>query len=123
MIAFVKRIAEYARARRPGFLVIPQNGERLLQSAQYRAIISAIAKEDLLFGLDDDGKPNRQGEIDESLGDLERARRDQIPVLVVEYLDDRAKMAKCRERYGALGFAAYFAPRDLNELRAETRLA
>ena len=47
MIAFVSALATYARQKRPDFMIIPQNGEALLQSAAYRSVISAIAKEDL----------------------------------------------------------------------------
>ena len=45
MIAFVKAIAERARALKPGFLVVPQNAEALLADASYRAVIDGIGKE------------------------------------------------------------------------------
>jgi cysteinyl-tRNA synthetase len=120
MIAFVRRIADYARVQRPGFMVIPQNGESLLADASYRAVISAIAKEDLLYGLDDDGCTNDADEVRECLDHLSLARKDRIPVLVVEYLDSKRQIAAARDRLGSLGFAAYFGPRDLDEVRAFT---
>ncbi|GEP45698.1 MJ1477/TM1410 family putative glycoside hydrolase [Brevifollis gellanilyticus] len=47
MIAWVGTIARRARAKRPGFLVIPQNASQLLDHADYRELISAIGVEDL----------------------------------------------------------------------------
>ncbi len=50
MIAFVTKLAAHARGRKPGFLVVPQNGEELLTDAGYRAVIDGIGKEDILYG-------------------------------------------------------------------------
>ncbi|MCX7818604.1 MAG: endo alpha-1,4 polygalactosaminidase [Kiritimatiellae bacterium] len=47
MIEWVRRIAAHARELRPGALIVPQNGEALLASADYRAAIDAVALEDL----------------------------------------------------------------------------
>jgi cysteinyl-tRNA synthetase len=52
MINFVKRIAAYGRAQNPAFLVIPQNGESILESAEkadYLAVINGIGIEDLFY--------------------------------------------------------------------------
>lgn len=52
MINFVKRIAAHARAQKPDFLVIPQNGERILENAKkadYLAVINGIGIEDLFY--------------------------------------------------------------------------
>ena len=42
MIAFVKALAERARALKPGFLIVPQNAEALLTDASYRAVIDGL---------------------------------------------------------------------------------
>ena len=52
MVNFVKRIAAHARAKRPAFLVIPQNGESILESAEkadYLTVINGIGIEDLFY--------------------------------------------------------------------------
>src|ERR1700737_1918159 len=58
MIAFVKALAAHARAVKPGFLVVPQNGEELLADKGYRAVIDGLGKEDLLFGESKDARAN-----------------------------------------------------------------
>jgi cysteinyl-tRNA synthetase, unknown class len=117
MIAFVGRIAAYARARNPDFLVIPQNGEALLEDAGYRSIISVQAKEDIFFGADGDGKPNPKSSINDCLGYLKYARADGIPIIAVEYLDENGQISQARKRLSETGCVAYFGPRDLASLR------
>jgi cysteinyl-tRNA synthetase len=116
MVEFVRRIASHARARRPDFLVIPQNGEALLEKPEYRAIISAIAREDLFYGVEEDEKANDREETTDAIAFLELAKWDGIPVLVVEYLEDKRKIGRCQQQLEKLGFAAYYAPRDLDHL-------
>ena len=117
MIAFVTVLAIYARQKRPDFMVIPQNGEALLKSALYRAAISAIAKEDLYYGVTADEAANTEAETQAGLELLELARRDGIPVMVVEYLDDSAKIKKVHGALTQLGYCAYFAPQEHAGLR------
>lgn len=118
MIAFVTAIANYARARNPNFWVIPQNGEALLEDAGYRAVISAIGKEDVFYGQDGDGKPNKKDAVSDCLGNLDYARKDDIPVLVIEYLDDGRKIADAKRKLDDFGCSAtYFGPRDLATIR------
>ena len=119
MIAFVGRIAAYARARNPDFMIIPQNGEALLEDAGYRAIISVQAKEDIFYGADGDGKPNPKSSVSDCLGYLTYARRDGIPIIAVEYLDENGKISQVRKRLAETGCVAYFGPRDLASLRTE----
>ena len=117
MIAFVTAIATYARRKRPDFMVIPQNGEALLEDAAYRKVISAIGKEDVFYGADGDGKANKKTDVAECIDNLKIARDANIPVLVVEYLDDDRKMADARSRLAQLGCPVYFGPRDLATVR------
>lgn len=117
MIAFVTALANYARQKRPDFMIIPQNGESLLQSEAYRSVISAVAKEDLYYGVDADEKANSAKETATSLAMLELARKDGIPVMVVEYLDDSAKIKKVHGALTLLGYCAYFAPRERDDVR------
>ena len=117
MIAFVTALAAHARQQRPDFMIIPQNGEALLQSATYRAAISAIAKEDLYYGVTADEAANTEAETLASLALLELARADGIPVLVIEYLGDSGKIKKVHSALAQLGFTAYFAPRERDDVR------
>jgi cysteinyl-tRNA synthetase len=118
MIAFVTALAAHARALKPGFLVVPQNGEELLDDAAYRATIDAIAKEDLLFGDARPKRPNKPERIADSLGHLENLHRDRKPIFVVEYIDKPEDVASARKRIEDLGFIPHFAIRRLDTMRA-----
>ena len=114
MIAFVTAIARYARRKRPDFMVIPQNGEALLEDAGYRAVISAQAKEDIFYGADGDGHANKKGAVAECLDCLAHARNAGLPILAVEYLNDGRKIADAGSRLKDAGCTPYFGPRDLD---------
>ncbi len=116
MIDFITRLANYARAIAPSFLVVLQNAEELLRSAPLRAAIDGVAKESLFYGIDNDGVPNSAGAIEASIKDLRLAQRDGRPVFVVEYLYDAAKATDARRRATRYGFPIYFAPRELDFL-------
>ncbi len=114
MMIFVAAIARYAKSRRPGFLIVPQNGEALLELPAYIEHIDAIAKEDLRYGIEGDGKSNSVDEIEAAIGALERAKAAGKPVLVVEYIVDPAQQQDARSEAARLGYRLLFARRELN---------
>jgi cysteinyl-tRNA synthetase, unknown class len=116
MVEFVRALSIYAKQRQPGFLVVPQNGEELLRFADYRGAIDAIAKEDLVFGIKGDGRPNTAEEIASGIRELGRLKAERRPVFVVEYLTDPVKRADVQRRLGPLGFVVQFASRDLRHI-------
>lgn len=136
MVAFVARIAEHARKVRgkADFLVVPQNGEGLLQNSLYRNVISGIGKEDILFDMvgDADKKPHvakrqESGQSEKEtvasiMGDLKLglAERPPVTVLAVEYLrdwpEDIPAQARTANRMRQLGLVPYLAHRDLASL-------
>jgi cysteinyl-tRNA synthetase len=117
MIAFVRKLAERARSQRPGFLIVPQNGEDLLQSADYRAVIDGIGKESLLFGEEGREAPNPDALIARKSAHLQLLGAELKTILAVEYLDDPAKISTARQKLEQLGFVPHFASRDLDQLR------
>lgn len=112
MVAFVRRISAYAKAKRPGFQIILQNAEALLEQAELRHAIDAVAKEELFFGLDRPEKPNARDEITGSRDLLDLLKRDGKPVFVVEYLDSQPRIAEAVERIRSLGYVLYVAPKN-----------
>ena len=122
MVAFVSTISVYAKTRRPGFLVVPQNAEELLARSDYLEAIDAIAKEDLLFGGSqrEDGVANPAAEILKSKRLLDRARRSRRPVLAVEYLDKKFQISGASKRLSSYGYIPLFAKRELNVLPERT---
>lgn len=115
MIAFVRNIASYARARVPGFVIVPQNAEELLADGSYRQTIDGLGKEDLLYGVDHDEERNSNGEIRASLDYLGRLISTGKPVLLVEYLASPQTVAQVREEASILNMILFIGRRELND--------
>jgi len=112
MVDFVRSLSAYAKAKDPAFVVVMQNAEQLLAAPELRAAIDGVAKEELLYGLDGPQKRNAKGDIDEARRLLDLARSAGKAVLVVEYLQDSAKIAEAAETIARLGYVLYVAPKD-----------
>ena len=117
MIAFVKALAERARALKPGFFIVPQNGEGLLTDGAYRAVIDGLGKEDLLFGEIKDKQRNSAESIRENVARLKLLTAERKPVFVVEYLDAPQEIERARKQLEGYGFIPYFADRALDQVR------
>ncbi len=115
MAAFVTALSAYAKRRKPGFLIVPQNAEELLRQENYRRHIDAIAKEDLLFGEVTAEQDNKPQDVNRTILLLNRARADGLPVFVVEYLTDPMKRAAATRRAATLGYVLHFGSRLLNQ--------
>ena len=122
MIALIREIADKARHRQPDFLIIAQNAEELLEDASYRAMIDGLAKEDYVYGIMGDGRPNAAEVLQWSAEKLRLMKADGKPVLVVEYLSDPLKQSNARAEIEREQFIHLFARRALDgpalELRA-----
>ena len=128
MVTFVQRICRAARAKRPDFLIVPQNGEELMHYDDYCDAISAIGKEDILFNQKEGLSINtrcfvvRQNakDIRDVAADLNRGLKAGIPVLSVEYLRDdasnRSLIPDTESEVRALGYLPYFADRHLRHI-------
>ena len=116
MIALVKELSAMAKAQRPGFLVLVQNGEELLSDQSYVAAIDGIAKEDLFYGINHNFSRNDAGTIRESVSLLKRAQSRGKAILVVEYLGGDAA-SRARSEIRSHGFAACIASRALSSTR------
>jgi cysteinyl-tRNA synthetase, unknown class len=112
MVGFVQAISRHLKARDPEFLIVMQNAEVLLNHAELLAAIDGVAKEELLYGIDAVERKNGDDEVAWSKACLDRARRAGKPVLVVEYLAARDKIARAAETISGFGYVLYVAPRD-----------
>lgn len=113
MIAWVATIAQRARAKQPGFLVIPQNASQLLAHADYRALISAIGVEDLFVA----GKKLRSEQQSRYvLSFLAKLKSSGKPVLVIDYPQSDAVQAAAFEAAKKLGFTLLLTDRELTTL-------
>jgi cysteinyl-tRNA synthetase len=115
MVRWVLAIAAHARSRRPGFLVVPQNGSALLAFPEYVAAIDGIAVEDL-YTLGD--APQADVHTTTVEADVEVLRATGKPVFVVEYALDAALRERARRAAAARGHLLLFADRALTSLGA-----
>lgn len=113
MVQLVTGLSAWAKARRPGFLIVPQNGEELLSDARYRRAIDGMGKEDMLYGDLGNDVRNHEARIARAERNFAPARADGLPVLAVEYTRDPANVATARRELEKLGFTSYFGPRSL----------
>ena len=123
MIRFVKDIGTYMRGRGKKMLVIPQNGDGLLTSAEYLKAIDGIAIEDLFYGEDEDEKMTNPQTTKWRLNNL-RILQDAFPkkpILCVEYLQNPKLMKAATTALRREGFIPYFADRPLNTLRSTVK--
>lgn len=91
---FVQGISAYAKAIRPNFVVIPQNGQELLTEngedsgipvSDYLKAIDAVGREDLFYGYTEENKPTPAPEQKYMMAFLDLARRNSISVLSIDY--------------------------------------
>lgn len=118
MTEFVSAIAAYARKLQPGFIVVGQNGEELLNYPGYAAAVDGVGKEDLFFGLDGDGALNSKGELRASLTPLQRFLASGKPVFLIEYLETPEAKALAHKNAEALGVPLFIGSRELDDVRS-----
>jgi len=114
MVEFVERIAQHVKARRPGFLVISQNGDALIPNERFRAAIDGFAREDLFYGEQTDGVRNDADSIAESLVRLRLVAAEGKPVFVVEYPKSEAQAQIAWREIGEQNFIGLLAKRALD---------
>jgi cysteinyl-tRNA synthetase len=117
MIALVTAIAKEGRARKPGFFIVPQNGEALLTDASYRAVIDGLGKEDLLYGDPKDKRANNPQTIARNVAWLKLLTGDGKPVFAVEYLDKPEEIERAKAQLLGYGLIPHFADRGLDTMR------
>lgn len=113
MVDFVARLSAWAKKQRPGFLVLPQNGEELLSDPRYLAAIDGIGKEDMLYGDRGNDVANASARILRAERNFAPAIAARLPVFAVEYARRPEHHAEADRRLKELGFKIYFAPRSL----------
>jgi cysteinyl-tRNA synthetase len=116
MIDLIGAIAAYARAHRPDFLIVPQNGDDLLSDPKFVQVIDGFGREDLLYSENEPDVRNTQRNIAESVRRLRPLARMGKPVFVVEYTADPELAAAMLREIKELGFIGYIAGRELKTL-------
>jgi cysteinyl-tRNA synthetase, unknown class len=108
MIDFVKTIAAHARAEDEDFVIIPQNGERILEydtNGDYLAVIDGIGVEDLYY--------DERTAIDPAVTEgrvvyLDKVAEAGKPVVVVDYVYEGIRDTMVDEFIAKASAAGYF---------------
>jgi cysteinyl-tRNA synthetase len=116
MVAFVKDIATHARETkgRTGFQVFVQNAEELSVHPDYLQTVSGIGKEDLFY---DGNRRQPTGEVNWSVSHLDTFKDAGKPVLVTDYVTEKAKVDAFYQRARSHGYVPYVTRRALDVLR------
>ncbi|MFH2096131.1 MAG: endo alpha-1,4 polygalactosaminidase [Bacteroidota bacterium] len=86
MVNFVHGISTYAKSADPEFLIIPQNGEQLVDDELYLGCIDGIGREDLSYGYDHDGEATSSSDRGEILPFIDKVAAAGKVVLVTDYV-------------------------------------
>lgn len=116
MIKLVKEVAAEAKSAKGGAKVYVQNAEELLTDTSYVAAIDGIAKEDLYYGINHDGRRNSKSDIQASVALLKKAKAQGKAVHIVEYVDGKSR-AQAESEIRSQGFVPAFAPRHLGRVK------
>ncbi len=128
MREFVKDLSQYSKSLRPGFIVVPQNGQELLLEngepdgaidTAYLIAIDGQGREDLFYGYDADNEPTPTPEREYMQAFLDKAATAGKAVLVTDYCSALAKMADSYVQNAAKGYVSFAADnRELNNIPA-----
>lgn len=114
MAALIVRISAYAKARKPGFLIVPQNSPELRHFGGYTKAIDGIAMEELFFLAED--RPCTEDWCAENLADTRALRDAGKFVLSVDYATRPADIRAACGRYRTERFAGTVTVLELDRL-------
>lgn len=118
MADFVIELAEYARERRPGFGVFPQNAEQLgPMFDDYLETVTGIGIEDLYYGGTADHDPTPASWTAEREGDLAVWVDAGKLVLTTDYTSKPEQISDAYQRSIDHGFVPYVTDRSLGRTR------
>lgn len=112
MVNLIVRVSAYAKAQRPGFLIVPQNSPELRHFAGYLDAIDGIGVEELFVRATD--APCTAAYCGENLDETRAVRDAGKFVLAVDYATRPDQIAAACARYRQEGFIGYVAVRDLD---------
>lgn len=114
MVDLIVRASEYAKARRAGFLIVPQNAPELRHQPGYTAAVDGIGMEELFVLATDE--PCRRDFCAENLAGARALRDAGKLVLAVDYARAPEHVAAACDGYRAEHFSGYVTIRDLDEI-------
>lgn len=116
MVALIARASAYAKERKPGFWIVPQNSPELRHQPGYVEAIDGIGMEDLFFRAHD--RRCDQDWCRENLDDARALKQAGKFVLAVDYAKEPENIAEACARYLGEGFTGYVTTVELNQVSA-----
>ncbi len=118
MADFVIDLAEYARERRPGFGVFPQNAEELgIRFPDYLETVTGVGVEDLYYGYPRDHTPSPPEWTAEREVILDQWVAAGKLVLTIDYSARPEQIADAYARARDRGYVPYVTDRSLGRMR------
>lgn len=122
MRQFVQGISAYMKDRKPGVVVIPQNGEHIAFGdagvfREYMDAVDGIGREDFLYGYEDDNTATPEEDREFMRASMNMYREYGKSVLVIDYCSSPEKVRDSydtNQEYGFISFAA--DRRELNKI-------
>lgn len=114
MIKLVEELGRTARAIKPGFFVLPNNGLPLLTDRRFRTAIDGIGMEELLYSHKGTGVRNDQGDINGSMRYLRKLLWDYKPAFTLEYLVTKDSIQSAEAELKSLHVIGGFPTRALD---------
>ncbi|MBN2289690.1 MAG: endo alpha-1,4 polygalactosaminidase [Candidatus Glassbacteria bacterium] len=122
----VMEISTWARAVKPGFIVIPQNGHELLTengeesgtpALAYIRAIDGVGREDLFYGYDEDDEATPGPDRDYMTAFMDLAVNNGLRVLVTDYCLTRSLVDDSYAQSAARGYISFSADhRELDDI-------
>lgn len=112
MVNLIVRISQYAKARDPGMLIVPQNSPELRHYSGYTNAIDGIGMEELFYQATD--KPCTESWCAGNLNDTRALRAAGKFVLAVDYATRPDNVRAACAEYARNGFIGYVTTVDLD---------
>ncbi len=119
MRLFISDLAAWARTRKPGFIIIPQNGQELVTDTgqedgtiqrDYLACLDATGREELFFGYNGDDQETPITVSSYLAGLCRLFEENGVEVLVTDYCHTHTRMDSSYARNDRLSFTSFAAP-------------
>jgi len=115
---FVIKLSDYAKAKNPGFIIIPQNGQELgtntgdcdgiIYQSYFRSI-DATAREDLFYGYEGDDIETISSIADDMVKMCSLYQDFGIEVMTIDYCSSKEKIDSSYLRNNRKGFISFAA--------------
>jgi cysteinyl-tRNA synthetase len=114
MATLIAKISKYAKERKPGFLIVPQNSPELREHPGYTAAIDGIAMEELFYLATDEACT--EDWCAENLANTRALRDAGKFVLAVDYATREGQIRAACAQYRAERFVGYIGVRNLDRV-------